>query len=74
MSRGVNLSAIGIGSDARNLYEVQRWSATSGGVSIRSEDVADELHRAVARQEEDEGDGLLFNRETVRGPFSVGLG
>jgi hypothetical protein len=44
------------------------------GVLILHEDVAKLPRRVVARQEEDEGDGLLFNRETVRGPFSVGLG
>jgi hypothetical protein len=51
---GVNLGAIGIGSDARNLYEVQRWSATSGGVLILVEDVAELLLCAVDDGEEDE--------------------
>jgi hypothetical protein len=48
---------IWIGSDARNLYEIQRWSATSGGVLILVEDVAELLLCAVDDGEEDE---LIF--------------
>jgi hypothetical protein len=62
---GVNLGAIGIGSDARNLYEVQRRYATSGGVLILVEDVSKLLHRAVVAGKEDEAPFLLC-AETVR--------
>jgi hypothetical protein len=51
-----------------------RWSATSRVILIADELVAYWRCRGVELGEEDDDGDLLFNRETVRGPFPVGLG